>query len=65
MLFRSINYLKDVRAPMREHAYELLVTYTGMDFKLDVKDWTRWYDQTDIKLIPQPDTTLTEAQKNW
>lgn len=60
-----INYLKDVRAPMREHAYELLVTYTGMDFKLDVKDWTRWYDQTDIKLIPQPDTTLTEAQKNW
>lgn len=59
------NYLEDVRAFLREHAYELLVTFTGMDFKQDVKEWTRWYDQTEIKLSPKPDTTLTEAQKNW
>lgn len=60
-----IYFLKGVRSPMREHAYELLVTYTWLDFKLDVKEWIRWYEQTEIKLTPRPDTTLNEAQQNW
>jgi ribulose 1,5-bisphosphate synthetase/thiazole synthase len=60
-----INYLNDVRAPLREHAYELLVNDTGMDFKLDVEEWLRWYKQTEIMLTPKPDITLTEAQQNW
>ncbi len=60
-----IHFLKDVRAPIREHAYELLVTYTGLDLKLDVKKWFCWYEKAEIKLTSKPDTTLTEAQQNW
>ena len=60
-----IKYLEDVRASLREHAYELLVTYTGVDFKLDVEEWTRWYEQSKINLTPVPDTSLNDAQKQW
>jgi hypothetical protein len=60
-----INYLNDVRAPLREHAYELLVNDTGMDFKLDAEEWLRWYEQSEINLIPMPDTCMTDAQKQW
>jgi hypothetical protein len=60
-----INYLDDVRASLRENAYEWLVNYTGMDFKLDVEEWTRWFTQSDTTLTPMPDMSLTDAQKQW
>lgn len=60
-----INYLDDVRATLREHAYALLVRFTGMDIKMDSAAWMDWYQGAKLELIPTRDTTLTDAQKAW
>lgn len=60
-----IDYLEDTRATLREHAYSLLLKFTGEKIRMDGPTWRDWYQQEDWILSPCPDDSLTDAQKAW
>lgn len=64
-LIIAIGYLKDKRANLRDHAYELLVMFTGVDLKQDSPAWEEWFTTRKVELLPRPDTSPTDAQKTW
>ena len=60
-----INYLRDLRAIMAEHAHTELIAITGQDFGKDLAAWGEWLEQQGDMLQPRPWLQPTDPVQAW
>jgi ribulose 1,5-bisphosphate synthetase/thiazole synthase len=60
-----INYLRDLRAIMAEHAHTELVAITGQDYGKDPAAWGEWLEQQGDMLQPRPWLQPTDPVQAW
>jgi hypothetical protein len=60
-----IDYLKDARALLAEHAHSELRAITGQDFGKDAQRWHAWLTETDVWREPHPVAEPGEAVQAW
>ncbi len=60
-----IEYLKDARALLAEHAHSELISITGKDFGKETIAWYHWLEIEGDHLKPVPFAPPTDAQLAW
>ena len=60
-----IDYLRDARALLAEHAHGELVDLSGRDYGKNPAAWGQWLEEAEEDLVPVPWRGLSEPVAAW